>query len=88
MATASQNDYDVTSTWTNVVATIAGIASVDTLIQNLSTTPVWVAPLASGGPPSGKTGVVLGQYDSFKVNAAQVWVRTPSSSAKIGVTTV
>lgn len=88
MATASQNDFAVTSSWQNVVATIGAIASVDTLIQNLSSTPVWVAPLASAGPPTSKTGVVLGQYDSFKVNAAQVWVRTPSSSASISVTTI
>jgi hypothetical protein len=86
MTTATENDFAVTGSWQNVVATLSGIASVDTLIQNLSTVPVWVVSLASGGPPTSKTGVVLGQYDSMTVNAAQVWVRTPAASASISVT--
>ena len=88
MTTATQNDFAVTAAWQNVVVTIGAIASVDTLIQNLSPNPVWVVSQASGGAPTSKTGVVLSQYDSVSVNAAQVWVKTPSPGATISVVTL
>lgn len=85
----SLNDYAVTSTWTDVVATLAGMASVDTLIQNVDKHDVQVV---SGGAsaPTNKTGVILGYKESVQVNAANVWVRKVGSdqSGRISVTTL
>ena len=86
MATATQNDYSVTGSWTNLVATIGAAASVDCVIQNVSTDPVQVV-FGGASAPTGKTGIVLANIDSVQGNAAQIWVRS-AGAAKVSVTTL
>lgn len=89
MATSSLADYAVTDAWTDLVATIGAAASVDVLLQNLTSSVVMVVSGGGSAPASTISGVALSQFDSFKANAANIWVRTGDpDGAKLSVTTV
>lgn len=79
MTTATLNDYPVTTSWTDVVATVTGAASVDAVFQNVGRTPVAVV-FGGGSAPTSKTGIVLAPFDSVQGNAANVWARTIEGS--------
>lgn len=87
MATATQNDYKVTTAWTDLVATIGAAASVNTLIQNLDPDEVQVV-FGGASAPSGKTGVILREGDSVQGTAANIWVKGRYKAATVGVTTL
>lgn len=87
MATESFPDYDVTNVWTDIVATTAGIASTDTLIQNVGEHNVAIIGQASGGAPSGETGILLKPKKAVVVNAAQVWAKAYGPSGKVSLST-
>lgn len=75
MATATLTDYTVTTTWTDVIATLAAAASVDALYQNTGSGPVRIVFGGASAPASTVTGLILGAQDSVQGNAAKVWVR-------------
>ena len=86
MATATQNDFTVSGSWTDLVATIGAAASADCVIQNVSDGIVQVV-FGGASAPTGKTGIVLDEWDSVQGNAANIWVRSAGPS-KVSVTTL
>ena len=85
MATATQADYTVTTSWTNLVATIGAAGSVDVLLQNKGDGDVRV--YWGGAEPTDEDGgVVLETFDSMQGNAAAIWVRTDRGTDPLGVT--
>lgn len=87
MATESFPDYDVTNAYTNIVATVAGIASLDTLVQNVGLYAVSVIGQASGSAPTGETGIRLFPGEGVVVNAAQVWIKAFGPEGKVSLST-
>lgn len=85
MPTSTLPDYEVTSTFTNVVSTIAGLANTPALIQNLGQTNVAVVSQAAGAAPGDRTGVVLRPGEVIAVTAAQVWVKSFGPNGRVGV---
>jgi len=78
MATVTLPHFNVTPTFQNIVATIAGAGSVDVKIQNVGDADVEIVTKASGGAPDidTTTGMIFRPRESFTFNAAQIWVRT------------
>lgn len=79
MATVHLADYPVTTSWTDVVATVTGAASVDAVYQNVGQNTIAVV-FAGGSAPTTSTGILLGPFDSVQGNAANVWARTAEGS--------
>lgn len=85
---AAQADFSATSTWADMAATVTGIASTESWIQNK--TKGAVLQLFEGGgsaPASDDYGIILQYGEVMKVNNANVWVRSPQG-AKVGSQTV
>lgn len=78
MPTATQADYAVTTTWTDLAATITGAVSVACLIQNLTDAPVQIVWGGAAAPAVTHSGVTLNKFDSMAGTAAKIWVRAPN----------
>lgn len=87
MATATQADYTVTTSWTNLVGTIGATASVDVLLQNKGDGMVQVV-FGGAQPTDQDAGLYLKQHDSVQGNAAAIWLRTANGTDKLGVVTL
>lgn len=89
MATATQNDFTVTTTWQNVAATLTGIASADAVLQNVGDAAVDIV-FGGASAPTSKTGIRLYSLDSVQGNAANVWARCPDAgeTSVVSVATV
>jgi hypothetical protein len=74
--TNTRADFTVPITFTDIVATIAAIASARTLIQNTGMTTIFVAARPSGGAPVDTQGLRLQPGEGIEVNAGQVWLRS------------
>lgn len=78
MATATQNDFTVTTTWQDVAATLTGLQSADAVLQNVGDAAVDIV-LGGASAPTNKTGIRLYPLDSLQANAANVWARCPDA---------
>lgn len=87
MATESFPDYAVTSSYTDIVATVAGIASIDTLIQNRSFHNISIVGQATGSAPTGEAGIMLTPGAGVVVNAAQVWAKAYGPDGTVSLST-
>ena len=85
MATATQADYTATATWTDLVATIGGAASVDLVLQNKGDSIVQIV-FGGSQPTDEDGGLYLARYDSVQGNAAAIWLRGMDGSEAVGVT--
>lgn len=83
MATVTLNDYAVTGAWTNLAATLTAAASVNVVVQNISTGIVQVF-FGGASAPTG-SGFQLAPSDSIQGNAAQIWVRGPDGNETVSV---
>lgn len=83
MATATQDDIEVTDAWLDLVTSNASLASVDVLIQNKSASGEFVYVVFGGSSPGANSykGHRLGRDDSITGNAAAIWVRAPNGGA-------
>lgn len=90
MATATQADIAVSTSWTDIVVVNGALASVNLAIQNKSNAGEIIYVVFGGSSPATLTGgTVLQPGDSVTGNAAAIWVRGPSggnTDDKIGVT--
>lgn len=87
MATTALPDFNVTTSYTDIVAVTPAAGSVDIEIQNIGTNPVSIVPRASGGAPANTTGLILKPGEGYKFNAAQIWAKSFGGPGKLGLVT-
>ena len=75
MATDTLNDFPVTNNWQDIVATIAGAAAIDLVLQNLGTTTIAVAQGGTSAPLEIKSGYRVKPGDDIYANNAHIWVK-------------
>lgn len=85
MATDTLNDFPVTSSWQDIVATIAGAASIDLVLQNVGTTTVAVVQGGASPPTEQKSGQRVSPGGDLYVNNAHLWVKSFGAAGLLGV---
>lgn len=88
MSTTSQPAYSVTTSWTDLCATVGSASGVSVLIQNLTEYDVEV--VASGGvePDQSVRGIILDLKDSIELTASNIWVRSSHKPSQLAVMTL
>jgi len=85
MATDTLDDFSVTNTWQDIVATTAGAGSADLILQNLGTTVVAVVQGGVSPPPEAKSGRRVNPGDDLYVNNAHLWVKSFGPKGLLGL---
>lgn len=84
----STTEFSVTSSYEDIVDTIAAAASVDVGIQNVGPNNVSLVAQDSGSAPAADAlGIVLKPLDAVIVNAAELHVKALGPSGKVVVST-
>lgn len=85
MATTSQDDITVTTTWTDVAAVNTALAAASAVFQNICpahTTIQIAGATASATAPDG-TGLRLKPGESVLINSGTVWVRAEKTASNV-----
>lgn len=85
MATDTLNDFPVTNQWQDIVATIAGAAGVDLMLQNVGQSTVAVVQGGVSPPGEEKSGWRIAPGGDLYVNNAHLWVKAFSTNGKLGL---
>jgi len=88
MPSLSLPDFNVTPNFANIGATVAGVVSTKTLIQNIGLTEVTIVARASGSAPTDAEGVVLKPREAYEFTAAQLWIKTYGQTGKVSLTNI
>lgn len=90
MATVTQDDIVVTSTWANAVATQPALANTPCIVQNVGQDLVYLVAGGASAPAASKTGLALAPLDSFELTATSIWLKAKSTpgSAPTGLVSV
>lgn len=86
MATDTLNDFIVTNTWQDIVATVAAAGGIDLVLQNVGGTTVAVVQGGASPPSEQKSGRRIQPGDTLFANNARIWVKSlGGASGQLGL---